>query len=695
MNTATNGVEKVWILEMNSNPLKGEAIKTNDGKKTHKFRGLCAEFTDDLNENNRLYDRPNYDQKANDLQDKIGKRALLGELDHNEDFLVSMKNASHIITGLKGLKNEYQIEIELVPGTVQGNNAIALAEAGVPLFISSRASGYIDRAGNVTLEKIYTYDLVSEPGFKNAELIKVNESLRPDGKIRQYKNSNIRIYKWTDPEHKGNTENNLAGINKQNKQHMSYATKSDLLELRKEIASLKKNGVRAINESLQVPSKLRYNGIPVEMLSKVPQKNDVLTIDSTEFVVKKVENIDESLDNSPNFKLRGTYAYTLGLEDSEGITKIGYITKTGEFHVSNEVISPNIVKESFAIDKKIKKVFEAIEAKMNDLIEESNNTKLERKAMIKYLDGLVKFVEMNLNKHDQMVKFVNLLADHSDNSTKVLNKLLESSDDSVKLLNSVAESLDATQQFINEHADHSDAQTIVLNKLIEHSEKATKHLNMLHKHSDQLTTTVNVHEARIARGGRTTPVSAKVNESTGKSKPVISLKKENVLELTKNILAKVNSNKTEETRLVLEAKYPFIKQFNEKELSDFKALTSYQKQHVLGKLGSNARKANVLEAIRFASQQSDELAFLDLMPNEKKQEWAKLPTQRKQNIIALFQSKHLRTKTAIEAFWDDIDLKPVKTTGLVRRIDESIENPLLQKTAMGYSIDDMDEALGI
>ncbi len=315
--------------------------------------------------------------------------------------------------------------------------------------------------------------------------------------------------------------------------------------------------------------------------------------------------------------------------------------------------------------------------------------------MIKYLDGLVKFVEMNLNKHDQMVKFVNLLADHSDNSTKVLNKLLESSDDSVKLLNSVAESLDATQQFINEHADHSDAQTIVLNKLIEHSEKATKHLNMLHKHSDQLTTTVNVHEARIARGGRTTPVSAKVNESTGKSKPVISLKKENVLELTKNILAKVNSNKTEETRLVLEAKYPFIKQFNEKELSDFKALTSYQKQHVLGKLGSNARKANVLEAIRFASQQSDELAFLDLMPNEKKQEWAKLPTQRKQNIIALFQSKHLRTKTAIEAFWDDIDLKPVKTTGLVRRIDESIENPLLQKTAMGYSIDDMDEALGI
>jgi len=694
-----DGREKVWILEMNSNPLQGEKKQTEKGK-TFKFRGLCAEFTDDLNENQRLYDKPNYDDKASALLPKIEKRALLGELDHNEDFLVNLKNASHVITGLKDLGKTYEIEVELIPGTVQGNNAIALAEAGVPLFISSRASGYIDRQGNVTLEKIYTYDLVSEPGFKNAELVPVNESLAADGKLRQFKNRNVKIYRWTDPEHKGNAKKVDTQINKQNINTMAYATKADIAALEKQIANLKKSGIRAINESLQIPTKLKYNGIPVDMLSKIPQTNDVLTVDSVDFKVKRIDNVDESKENSPSFKLRGTYAYTIGLEGADGSMKTGYITKTGEFHIADEGMSPLSVKESGGanLDAKIMKVFEAFEKKINEIIDGLNAHKMEQKIATQYIDGLSKILEHACNEHDKVVHFVNLMADHSDNSTKVINTLIESSDRQTKRLNLITESLEATQHFVNEHAKYSDAQTNILNALVSHSDKATKHLNMLHKHSDQVTSMVNVHESKLSKGFKlparaTAPAAKPVN--VNEAKIDTSKGKGSILETTKNILAKVNSNKTEESRLVLEAKYPFVKQFTEEEIKEFRALPNDKKDLVLGKTGPNARKTNVLDAIRSAAKQTTGLEFLNFMSKEKKAEWALLPIARKQNIVAYFQSKNLTTKTAIENFWDNIDLKPVKTTGLVRRVDESIEKPILEKSIMGYTEDDMSSALGL
>ncbi len=178
--------KKVLILEMAENPL---AI-SKDGD-LYRFTGPCADFGKP-NENGRKYKKEDYLKNFDYLLPKIEEKSLLGELDHNDSYSISMKSVSHLITGLKydDGSQEVVISIELLP-TVEGKKVMVIADRGIPIFISSRASGYIDDEGNVELECIYTYDIVSEPGFKNARLNRLNESLG-------IKSKNIAIYEWVD-----------------------------------------------------------------------------------------------------------------------------------------------------------------------------------------------------------------------------------------------------------------------------------------------------------------------------------------------------------------------------------------------------------------------------------------------------------------------------------------------------------------
>jgi len=165
----------VLILERSSQNLQ----KINKGGKT-VLEGVFAEFGKE-NRNGRIYDESQYLPHLEYLKKDIANNSLLGELDHPERFEVSLANVSHRITELWYDQGARQIKgrIEILDGTPKGQIAKSLLEAGIPLSISSRAAGSVNDDKSVEIQQIYTYDLVAKPGFEQAQLHTVNESLDP------------------------------------------------------------------------------------------------------------------------------------------------------------------------------------------------------------------------------------------------------------------------------------------------------------------------------------------------------------------------------------------------------------------------------------------------------------------------------------------------------------------------------------
>lgn len=164
--------KKLLILERSQSNL---SFKTDDDGAV-VLEGVFTEFGV-RNKNNRIYEEKEVLPHINELQEKVKTNKLLGELDHPKDFDISLSNVSHVIESLKyDSENKQVIGRVRLLNTTKGKEAQALIKDGIPLHISSRAAGTVDENGKVKIKKFFTYDLVADPGFENAELSRVNES---------------------------------------------------------------------------------------------------------------------------------------------------------------------------------------------------------------------------------------------------------------------------------------------------------------------------------------------------------------------------------------------------------------------------------------------------------------------------------------------------------------------------------------
>jgi hypothetical protein len=185
------GVKNLLILERSTSDLA--ATTAEDGSVV--LEGVFTELGV-KNKNNRIYEAEEVLPHIKELQAKVKTKKLLGELDHPKDFDISLSNVSHVIEDLTYDEANKQVRgrIRLL-NTSKGKEAKALIEDGIPLHISSRAAGTVGNDNRVKIKKWFTYDLVADPGFENAELSRVNESFGFD-------DENLFIYEIDKPIYK-------------------------------------------------------------------------------------------------------------------------------------------------------------------------------------------------------------------------------------------------------------------------------------------------------------------------------------------------------------------------------------------------------------------------------------------------------------------------------------------------------------
>jgi len=338
-----NTNSKLLILERSGSTL----AFAQDNSGAYVLEGVFGEI-DKLNRNNRIYTEDEYLPQVESLQAKIKSSKLLGELDHPQNFDISLKNVSHIIEELRYDKDKKQIlgKIRLLD-TDAGKQAKALVDAGVPLHISSRAAGTVESNGKVKIKQLFTYDLVADPGFANAELKRVNEAFGFED------DQDLLIYEINP------TDNKQTQIKEeQNMENARFVSTDDFNSyskyLAEEIKALKES-LTALNSSESTNEEIKnlkeYSSYIAEKLNQaiaysehVAEKAD----QGIQFADSLAEKLDQSIQYSEHI--------------AEGVEAIkGYTNYLAESYNEGVMTHENVVKYVNYLKENLEKVTEYAE----------------------------------------------------------------------------------------------------------------------------------------------------------------------------------------------------------------------------------------------------------------------------------------------------------------------------------------------
>jgi hypothetical protein len=148
------------------------------------LRGIIQK-AETLNQNGRIYPRHILEREVRNYQKFILESRALGELDHPDSSIISLKNVSHIFT-------EVTMENDTVYGTLRllntpsGKVLQELVRDKVRLGISSRGVGSTERRGDYTVVQddfqIICWDMVGEPSTSNAFVYPTSKAYTSEGR---------------------------------------------------------------------------------------------------------------------------------------------------------------------------------------------------------------------------------------------------------------------------------------------------------------------------------------------------------------------------------------------------------------------------------------------------------------------------------------------------------------------------------
>ena len=135
---------------------------------------------DTQNGNGRVYPSRVLQREVKNYQKLVQERRALGELDHPDDSVINLKNASHMVTDVWWNGNDVMGKVQVL-NTPAGGILRSLVESGVKLGISSRGMGSVTESQGKTIVEddfqLICFDFVSEPSTPGAYMMKEAKDL--------------------------------------------------------------------------------------------------------------------------------------------------------------------------------------------------------------------------------------------------------------------------------------------------------------------------------------------------------------------------------------------------------------------------------------------------------------------------------------------------------------------------------------
>ena len=127
--------------------------------------------SDAQNGNGRVYPHAILEREIGNYAKLVKERRALGELDHPEDSVINLKNASHMVTEVWWDGKDVLGKVQVL-NTPSGQVLRSLVESGVKLGISSRGLGSVHESQGRTIVEddfqLICFDFVSEPSTSGA-----------------------------------------------------------------------------------------------------------------------------------------------------------------------------------------------------------------------------------------------------------------------------------------------------------------------------------------------------------------------------------------------------------------------------------------------------------------------------------------------------------------------------------------------
>ena len=637
-------LKNLLILERSSGELKFEK---SDG--AYVLEGTFGEI-DKKNRNNRIYTEDEYLPQIEALQDKIKSSKLLGELDHPQNFDVSLKNVSHIIEELNYDKETKQVKGKIrLLDTEAGRQAKALVDAGVPLQISSRAAGTVESNGTVKIKQLFTYDLVADPGFENAELKRVNESFGFNN------DDNLFIYD---------------------------------IEPRKELLTTENKTETKMAESkfVSVEDFNKYSAYLSEEIKGL--KEALNAFESSEGIQGEMENLKE-------------YSTYLAKKLDESIEYANYLAENVDKNITANTELNEKVERSIEYTEHVAEATQAVKDYTNYLAESYNEGALKAEAVVKYTE----YLKENLEKVTEYAEYVaetvnnNLILEDGEEaglepSEKPVDKTEKEEFDGEEMEDAKDRAEDKAAEVEAEIVDGEEgAKEVVESEESEEETEATEESEETEEVTEEAEETEATEESEETE--EVTEETEATEESEETEEVAEEEKEEDHVEEYKNSITEKLQALIEKAEAKTSKDPHFFRFINEAKKEEFNSLSKEDQAKVTKAVEgkgflTESQIATLWNSSLVTDEATKEPNVITMMPKEYKDKWETLSETKKKELLAQSKYHRLETHYQVSNFWQTRDLRDNK---VVMEKVEMVKESKEETKQLPYNLDGIQESI--